>query len=345
MPNSSSNDKDKDKNNSNKTFQPEPHLETRDGLSYLPLKWRLAWLRTEQPEAQVSTRLVSHENGLAVFQARIKLPGGGLATGWGARTRATDNDNNSREIDLAYITEAENLALERALTVLGYGTEYSFDFDTPVENEPIALNVVSLPVPNDKLTPVGSTSARSEPSLSAPKPYTLLHATTEQVEIATNEPESTELDTADADNEAEEEPLEISGSNLRSLNSSRSSGVPPRPDNVTQLPTPASNRANTLPPRPTLPKTPAPTTPTTSTGGGPTIGSAVINERLRGIEDPALRLAIKQIYTEAHRLHGLDETKVDQRSIRIYKLPANELSLEQAEEYLERIKNAVRRNQ
>jgi hypothetical protein len=342
MPNSSSNEKDKDKNSSNKTFQPELHLETRDGISYLPLKWRLAWLRTEQPEAQVSTRLVTHENGLAVFQARIKLPGGGVATGWGARARATDNDNNSREVDLAYITEAENLALERALTVLGYGTEYSFDFDTPVENEPIALNVVSLPIPSDKLTPAVPTSVRSEPT----KPYTLLHATTEQVESAANEAETTELDAADADNEAEEEPLEISGSNLRSLNSSRSSGVPPRPDNVTQLPTPVSNRANTIPPRPTPPKTPAPTTSTSTTStGGPTIGSAVINERLRGIEDPALRLAIKQIYTEAHRLHGLDETKVDQRSIRIYKLPANELSLEQAEEYLERIKNAVRRNQ
>jgi hypothetical protein len=343
MPNSSSNDKDKDKTNSSKTFQPEPHLETRDGLSYLPLKWRLAWLRTEQPEAQVATRLVTHENGLAVFQARIKLPGGGLATGWGARARATDSDN-SREVDLAYITEAENLALERALTVLGYGTEYSFDFDTPVENEPIALNVVSLPVPSDRLTPAGPATGRGEQNSSATKPYTLLHATTEPVEqLAANEPEASESEAVEADSDADDEPLEVSGSssNLRSLNSSRSSGVTPRPDNVTQLPTPASNRAST-PPRPALPKTPAATTPPASS---PTIGSSVINERLRGIEDPALRLAIKQIYTEAHRLYGLDETKVDQRSIRIYELPANELSLEQAEEYLERIKNGIRRNQ
>ena len=49
--------------------------------------WRLLWLRTEHPEAQIETQLVKHEQDLAIFSARVTLPSGAVATGWGSETQ------------------------------------------------------------------------------------------------------------------------------------------------------------------------------------------------------------------------------------------------------------------
>ena len=43
-----------------KAFPHAQYLEKREGLPYLPLKWRLAWLRAEYPRFPVS-RLPSQE--------------------------------------------------------------------------------------------------------------------------------------------------------------------------------------------------------------------------------------------------------------------------------------------
>ena len=322
-------------NESNKIFQPEQHLEHRDGVTYLPLKWRLAWLRHDQPQAQVFTRLISHENGLAVFQARIKVPAGGIATGWGASARSNELDTSGdNEPDLAYIIEAENMALERALTVLGYGTEYAFDFDSPIENEGIALNVVTLPTP------------AIEPPQHASNVTTTPPSYRENSTIADNRNSYQASKLTETDESSQEEPEEETReepkpepSNIRTVNRP--------PSNVTPLPTPASNRGGlTNTPRPLNRPTPiTPTPPTAVVPGANSIGSQAINERLKGIDDSALRMVIKQIYTEARRLHGMDEDKVDRSSNRSYNRPVYELTLEEAEEYLEKVKNAVRKNQ
>ena len=332
-------------NSNKKKFQPEPHLERRDGQNYLPLKWRLTWLRTEQPQAQVWTRLVSHDNGLAIFQAKIKVPDGGVATGWGARSRGSDgSENRSGEVDLSYIAEAENQALERALTVLGYGTEYAGDFDAPIENEGIALNVVTLPsLAPEPAAPAPvplPTPPPARPNFSVPE-----NRTTYQVDEDTSEtPDS--LDTAEPDQselDENEEPTPPP-TNIRSVSRTAPTPTGARPpSNVTPMPNPAANRGGlSSTPRPLT--RPAPIAPVAS-ASPPTIGSPAVNERLEGIEDSALRMAIKQIYYQARSIYNLDEDKVDQRSIRTYNLPANELNLEQAEEFLERIKNGPRKGQ
>ena len=335
-------------NNNNKKFQPEPHLERRDGQNYLPLKWRLTWLRSEQPQAQVWTRLVSHDNGLAVFRAKIKVPDGGVATGWGARSRGSDGgDNHSGEIDLSYIAEAENQALERALTVLGYGTEYASDFDAPIENEGIALNVVTLPtlapeVPTAAPIPI-PTPPVARPNFGLPENRTAYEAD-EDPSDPPDRTEPAEPDESDLDENEEPTPQPT---NIRSVSRTPLTPTPARPpSNVTAMPTnPAANRGGlSSTPRPlTRPAPVAPVTPTNLPA--PTIGSPAVNERLQGIEDSGLRMAIKQIYYQARILYNLDEDKVDQRSIRTYNLPANELNLEQAEEFLERIKNGPRKGQ
>ena len=87
---------------------------------YLEVKWRLLWLRTEHADATIETELASHGEDTAVFRARVSIPGGGSATGWGHETASDFGD---------YLEKAETKALGRALAALGYGTQFCEDFD------------------------------------------------------------------------------------------------------------------------------------------------------------------------------------------------------------------------
>lgn len=101
---------------------------------YLEVKWRLLWLRTEHPEAQIETELVEHGDEVALFRARVTIPGGGSATGWGHETPADFGD---------YVEKAETKALGRALAALGYGTQFCEDFDFTQGDE---QRVVDAPI-------------------------------------------------------------------------------------------------------------------------------------------------------------------------------------------------------
>src|SRR5215212_7207280 len=87
-------------------FEPAHYLMQIDGRDYLEVKWRLVWLRAEYPTARISTRLVKHEDGFALFRATVALPNGASATGWGSETANDFAD---------YIEAAETKALGRAL--------------------------------------------------------------------------------------------------------------------------------------------------------------------------------------------------------------------------------------
>jgi hypothetical protein len=107
-----------------KSFDASKYLTDLRGRDYLEVKWRLLWLRTEHPEAVVQTDLVKHEEGLALFRARVSIPDAGEATGWGSETAGDFHD---------YIEKAETKALGRALAALGYGTQFCEDFDFSAE--------------------------------------------------------------------------------------------------------------------------------------------------------------------------------------------------------------------
>jgi hypothetical protein len=128
--------------NTRKTFDPRPYLRTiqTDGgqTEYLDIRWRLAWLRTEHPNARITTEHVVLDENLAVFRAMVNIPGGGCATGYGSETRDDWDD---------FIEKAETKAIGRALAGLGYGTQFATDFesdsdtdkplaDSPVQREP-----------------------------------------------------------------------------------------------------------------------------------------------------------------------------------------------------------------
>ncbi len=103
-----------------KAFDASKYLTDLGGRDYLEVKWRLLWLRTEHPDAVVETELVKHDPALALFRARVTVPGGGTASGWGSETAEDFGD---------FIEKAETKALGRALAALGYGTQFCEDFD------------------------------------------------------------------------------------------------------------------------------------------------------------------------------------------------------------------------
>ncbi|MBX6753519.1 MAG: hypothetical protein IRY86_04770 [Thermorudis peleae] len=101
-------------------FDPSKYLTKVGGGDYLEVKWRLLWFRTEHPDGEIDTELVEHRDGVAVFRARVTIPGGGSATGWGSETADDFQD---------YLEKAETKALGRALAALGYGTQFCPDFE------------------------------------------------------------------------------------------------------------------------------------------------------------------------------------------------------------------------
>ncbi len=117
-------------------FDPSRYLRKLAGKDYLEVKWRLLWLRTEHPDAVMQTEMVRLEESFALFKARVAIPGGGEATGWGSETRQDFFD---------FIEKAETKALGRALAALGFGTQFCEDFDFAA-GSPGNAHVVDSPI-------------------------------------------------------------------------------------------------------------------------------------------------------------------------------------------------------
>ena len=120
------------------TFEPSKYLTKVNGHDYLEVKWRLLWFRTEHPDGEIETELVEHRDGVAVFRARVRVPGGGSATGWGSESAEDFAD---------YLEKAETKALGRALAALGYGTQFCPDFEFGAAEQ----RVVDTPIDSRRL--------------------------------------------------------------------------------------------------------------------------------------------------------------------------------------------------
>ena len=103
-----------------KGFRPTQYMTKLKGKDYLEVKWRLLWLRTEHPEAIITTEMIKADEAFALFKATVEIPSGGLATGWGSETKADFND---------FIEKAETKAIGRSLAALGSGTQFCEDHD------------------------------------------------------------------------------------------------------------------------------------------------------------------------------------------------------------------------
>lgn len=331
-------------------FPYQQYLEKRDGQPYLPLKWRIAWLRADHPQAKIKTHLASHENNVAVFTAMVELPEGGAATGWGAKSRQETQVGPFDSEGLDYLIAAENQALSRALAALGYGTEYALDFDPPAENQAIPLpegahfteapeeEEPGIEVPMDEPAPT-PIRRPAPPTQAAPPPPAPL-----------DEPEEEE-----EDDEEDEDEVEFPGRPLP---------VTPPKGEVRPLfgnrPTPVQSQVRETPERPNTERRPvrlpdrqpvdeppefgagvnrnAPSEPVVK--AAPTPGNAVVDERLKNVRDEALRVKIKMVYQLARERFKYDEDRVDTRSRQLYKKPTFELDADQADDYYERISTA-----
>ena len=123
------------------TFDPGQHLSKIKGQDYLEVKWRIAWLCSQEPEYTISTELIYHENGRAVVKAEINI----LEPDGSERVARSSTAHGSETIDgfENYIEKAETKAIGRALAALGYGTQFTDDFDdtgaiadAPVNRQP-----------------------------------------------------------------------------------------------------------------------------------------------------------------------------------------------------------------
>jgi hypothetical protein len=145
-------------------FDPSEHLlnvgTKKKPRMYLEVKYRLVWLREQEPDAQITTEIVHldlekevsaevsewneelgrsekvtrHGKGLVIFKATIKLPNGAMATGTKMEVQPAFND---------WLEKAETGAIGRALAGLGYGTQFTDEMnegegkvvDAPVERK------------------------------------------------------------------------------------------------------------------------------------------------------------------------------------------------------------------
>lgn len=131
-------------------FDPSKFLTKVNGNDYLEVKWRLLWFRTDHPDGEIETELVEHRDGVAVFRARVKVPGGGSATGWGSESAEDFAD---------YLEKAETKALGRALAALGYGTQFCPDFEFGA----VEQRVVDAPVDAARLSGRRALGGRATP--------------------------------------------------------------------------------------------------------------------------------------------------------------------------------------
>lgn len=160
-------------------FDPAKHLTKVSGRDYLEVKWRLVWLRDMHPDAQIETEMVQHQNHMAVFRAKVTLPSGASATGWGSEGSDDFGD---------YFEKAETKALGRALAALGFGTQFCPDYDFGADRQ----RVVDAPVDiRGGRSGVPSNGSRQE---ATPRQVKYLYAVAREVGLSQDELEERSQD-------------------------------------------------------------------------------------------------------------------------------------------------------
>jgi hypothetical protein len=158
-------------------FDPGKHLTKVSGRDYLEVKWRLVWLRSVHPDAQIETELVQHQQHNAVFRARVTLPSGASATGWGSEGSDDFGD---------YLEKAETKALGRALAALGFGTQFCPDFDFGAERQ----RVVDSPVDIRSARDPRQANASAPRQEATPRQIKYLHAVAREVGMSAEDLEA-----------------------------------------------------------------------------------------------------------------------------------------------------------
>jgi hypothetical protein len=155
-------------------FDPSRYLININGQQYLEVKWRLVWLRNVFPDASVTTELVSHADGRAIFKANASLPNGASSTGWGSESESSFPE---------YIEAAETKALGRCLAALGFGSQFCSDFELAEAHGVLADSPVR---PASEYQRSGSTAVNIEQPMTS-KQHGLIQILARDLHLSSND--------------------------------------------------------------------------------------------------------------------------------------------------------------
>ena len=128
-------------------FNPNDHMITLQGKSYLPVAARIIWLRTVHPDAIITTEIVEHNaaDKWVIIKATVALPSTGAMAHGMARQEPT-------RIAVDYIANGETSAVGRAIGMLGFGTlAADFDQGEQVVDSPVERRAAPAPPTDPEL--------------------------------------------------------------------------------------------------------------------------------------------------------------------------------------------------
>jgi hypothetical protein len=123
-------------------FNPNDHLISLKGKSYLEVKYRLVWFRDENPDWAITTSIIKLDMDAkyAICKASIADQNGVV------KAEGTKMEDIKGFGD--FLEKAETGAIGRALGILGYGTQFAPEFDEVVpgvENPRIVDSPIETP--------------------------------------------------------------------------------------------------------------------------------------------------------------------------------------------------------
>jgi hypothetical protein len=114
-------------------------IRTKQGMQeYLDVKWRIAWLRSEHPEAQIVTEQIEGDEKHARFKCTIRYMVGIARGSDGPAFEAVGTGHGSETVNdfPDFYEKAETKAVGRACAILGYGTEMADLAEGPPDRQP-----------------------------------------------------------------------------------------------------------------------------------------------------------------------------------------------------------------
>ena len=128
---------------SGRPFDPTPYLTDQRGRKHLDPRWRLLWLRSEHPDAEILPAEPASGDNWVRFRASVSIPGRGSATG---HARASKED-----FPTGWYEKAELGALGRALAYLGYGTQFATELEDEADTTAPPVEVpIEFPGPRPR---------------------------------------------------------------------------------------------------------------------------------------------------------------------------------------------------
>lgn len=162
-------------------FDPARYLKRLGKGDYLEVRWRLVWFRTAHPDGVIETELIQMipDPPMAIFRAKVSYTtiatdDEGMvlldrdnqpisviasATGWGQEEPKDFND---------YLEKAETKALGRALAALGFGTQFTEDWDYSGDTGAVVDSPVQRQASGQQNPPFGGQSQAARPAPGQP---------------------------------------------------------------------------------------------------------------------------------------------------------------------------------